>query len=72
MVTEKDLYQNIEINCSSNSSSFLYLYDIENEAMISKRNNNRYKGYPITKVLKLINENKWKIIKPKIKLYELW
>ena len=72
MVTEKDLYQNIEINCSSGQTFFLYLYDIENETMICKKTSKKFNQYSITRVLEFINKKHWEIIKPKIKFYELW
>jgi hypothetical protein len=76
MVTEKDLYQNIRIDCNvkytKKESDDYYLYDMKNEVMILESTKQQYYGYPITRVLETLNKGIWKIVSIKSKIYELW
>ena len=75
MVTEKDLYQNIRIDCApkntKNKTRDFYIYDMKNEALIEEDRKINCSGYSISTVLYHINRGTWKI-SHKYKNYELW
>lgn len=71
MVTEKDLYHMMEIQCGTGANS-LYYYDLINQSMILQESGFSFSGWATFVVLDYINKGSWKILNPKEKIYELW
>jgi hypothetical protein len=76
MVTEKDLYQNIRIDCRARSTKKepddFYIYDMKNNTMVVETTKKRCVGYTPEMLLDHINRGIWKIVSSKVKIYELW
>lgn len=72
MVTEKDLYHMMEIQCSDTKKYSLYYYDLINQSMILQKSGEIFTNYNPQNVLDGINKYGWKILNTKEKIYELW
>lgn len=72
MVTEKDLYHMMEIQCSGTGRYSLYYYDLINQSMILQESGEIFTDYNPQNVLDGINKYGWKILNTKEKIYELW